>query len=113
MATLDYQSDPQTIIIPSGAVDGDTACTDASVFILDDEVLESTETFSITLSSVSPCGDVDSGATVVEIMDDDSKLHNFRPPAHVCNIPDVLTLHTQQKISVISIVCHKMHCLKV
>ena len=72
MADSDYQSGPQTIVIPSGAVDGDTACIDASLFILDDEILESTETFNLILSSVSPCGDVDSEATVVEIIDDDS-----------------------------------------
>ena len=77
----DYQSDPLTIVFSNGAVDGDTACIDASLFILDDEILESTETFSITLSSVSPYGVVDSGATVVEIINDDSKLLVPRDPS--------------------------------
>ena len=82
MANVDYQSDPQTIVISDGAVDGDTVCIDVSL-ILDDEILEPTETFSITLSSVSPCGDIDSGATVVEIVDDEGKLFVPRPPACV------------------------------
>ena len=60
------------IVIPSGAVNGDTACSDISLIIVDDELLESTETFNITLFSASPCGGIDSGATVVEIIEDDS-----------------------------------------
>ena len=79
MASSDYLSDPLMIVIPSGAVNGDTACSDISLIIVDDELLESTETFSATLLSVSPCSDVDSGATVVEIINDDSKLLSQAP----------------------------------
>lgn len=84
MANLDYQSGPQTIVISDGTVDGDTACIDISL-ILDDALLEPTEIFSITLSSVSPCGNVDSGVTVLEIIDDEGKLLVSRPLAHVCD----------------------------
>lgn len=49
-----------------------------SYFIIDDKILESTETFSIDLIDVSPCGTVGSDdSTTIEIYDDDSKDFTF------------------------------------
>ena len=57
---------------------GNTFCIDMTSFILDDDILESPESFRISLQSVTPCGNVGSNTTIVEITDNDSKfLNNF------------------------------------
>ena len=69
----DYVEGPRPITITVNAQTGDQFCIDISSFILDDNILESTESFSIFLVTVLPCGNVDSSVTVVEILDNDSK----------------------------------------
>ena len=70
----DYRPYNQTIVIPVGAQEGNSYCINMSYFIIDDEILESAETFSIELIDVSPCGTVGSAdSTTVEIIDNDSK----------------------------------------
>ena len=65
-----------TISIPPNAESMDEFYIDISDFIIDDKVLESNETFDIVLLSVSPCGTVGSDmTTVVEIIDNDSKIY--------------------------------------
>ena len=69
----DYVEGPRPITITVNAETGDHFCIDISSFILDDVILESTESFNISLVDVLPCGNVDSSVTVVEILDNDSK----------------------------------------
>ena len=70
----DYEEGNQAIEIPVGAMTGLEYCRDISTFIINDEILESTELFSIVLTSVSPCGNMGTDdTTVVEIIDNDSK----------------------------------------
>ena len=74
LAQKDYVDDVHTISIPPNATSMDKYCIDMRDIIIDDHVLESNETFDITLQSVSPCGRVGSESnTVVEIIDNDSK----------------------------------------
>ena len=69
----DYLDNFQPITITVNAQTGDQFCIDISLFLLDDNILESTELFSISLVNVLSCGNVDSSVTVVEILDNDSK----------------------------------------
>ena len=79
----DYRPYNQTIAIPVGAQVGNSYCIDMSYFIIDDEILESAETFSIDLIDVSPCGTVGSDdSTTVEIIDNDNKDFTFP----ICNL---------------------------
>ena len=71
-AEYDFQSKNQTIIVMDNATTGDTFCVDLSLFVLEDEILESTESFVIFLDSVEPCGSVKPGMTRVNIIDNDS-----------------------------------------
>ena len=70
----DYVDGVYTIPIPPNSGSLDEFCIDIRDFIIDDHILESNETFDITLQSVTPCGEVGSESnTVVEIIDNDSK----------------------------------------
>ena len=64
---------PHNITIPPGTLSGDI-CTDIEDFIFDDNILESTEDFTIEIQGVSPCGSVGAdNTTVVSITDNDSE----------------------------------------
>ena len=54
------------------ATTGDSFCVDLSLFVLEDEILESTESFRIFLDSIEPCGSVKPEMTLVNIVDNDS-----------------------------------------
>ena len=70
----DYVEGPHFITIQPGTVSGDV-CTDIEDFIIDDEILESTEDFTIQIEGVSPCGSIGTdNTTVVSITDNDSEL---------------------------------------
>ena len=73
----DFNAQPLTFLIPAGSNNGDTFCIDISNLILDDQILEFTETFSITLTAASPCGAVAAGGITVSITDNESKLSIF------------------------------------
>ena len=61
------------VTIPPGTASGDI-CTDLGTFIVDDAILESDETFSIQIQSVSPCGVIGTESiTTVGITDNDSE----------------------------------------
>lgn len=63
-----------TITIPEGSMSGDY-CIDLDRLIVDDKILESTETFTVDLLGVSPCGTIGTlNATEVSILDDDCKI---------------------------------------
>ena len=69
----DFVEGPHIITIPPETVSGDV-CTDLKSIIVDDAILESTETFIITIEGVSPCGDVGTAnTTVVHITDNDGE----------------------------------------
>lgn len=65
--------DLKEINISAGAVSGDTFCADVVIFIQDDNILESSEVFNVSLFSINPCGFVGQDTTIVEIRNDDSK----------------------------------------
>lgn len=71
-AEYDFQSNNQTITIMDNATTGDSFCVDLSLFVLEDEILESTESFRIFLDSIEPCGSVKPEMTLVNIVDNDS-----------------------------------------
>lgn len=69
----DYVPGIYRIIIPPGSVSGDY-CIDIEDFIVDDEILESTEIFTVNLIDVLPCGDIGpDDETEVSIFDNDCK----------------------------------------
>ena len=75
----DFSAQPLIFLIPAGSNNGDTFCTDISTLILDDQILELTETFNITLTAARPCGTVAAGGITVSITDNDSKFSIFDP----------------------------------
>ena len=69
----DYVEGPHSLTIPSGTASGDV-CTDIEDIIIDDEILESMENFSIAIEEVNPCGSIGADTTtVVSITNNDSK----------------------------------------
>ena len=69
----DYVEGPHTLTIPPGTASGDV-CTDIEDFIIDDEILESMENFTIAIEEVNPCGSIGADTTtVVSITNNDSK----------------------------------------
>ena len=70
----DYVAGPHTITIPPGTTSGDEICTDLADIIRDDNILESTESFTISIEDVSPCGDIGpENYTIVNIVDNDGE----------------------------------------
>ena len=78
----DYVPGIYTISIPPGSFSGDY-CIDIADFIVNDEILEATETFTVDLLDVLPCGNLGPDVeTEVSILDDDCKIsisHNVEP----------------------------------
>ena len=66
---FDYRPSDQIITISAGT---SISCIDLSLFILEDEILEDTEIFNISIYSIEPCGTVEPGITSVHITDNDS-----------------------------------------
>ena len=73
MGKDDYVPGLYTITIPPDSLSGDY-CTDLEDIIVDDAILEMTETFYIDLVSVTPCGVLGNDLkTEISITDNDSK----------------------------------------
>ncbi len=71
---LDYEATPLSIIIPAGSVNGSLACSDAIVTVIDDDIVEMSESFGIELMSSDPVLYIgDPNSALVVIMDDNSK----------------------------------------
>ncbi len=54
---------------------GDSTCLD--VMVIDDSVVESTEVFTLTLSSADPLISVINGETTISILDNDSESTSY------------------------------------
>ena len=73
-AENDFLPSKQAIIITANATRGDLFCVDLSRIVLDDEILEYTENFTVVIDSIEPCGSVNPAEqeTYVFITDNDS-----------------------------------------
>ena len=76
----DYEATTLQIVIPAGTMNNGFTCDNTTVTVLDDYIVEYTETFRVTLDSVyPPCPIGQPNSSTVYILDDDSRFTSNIP----------------------------------
>ena len=70
VVSSDYEPVSSSLMFPAGSINGSTQCI--NITITDDGVLEADETFTVTLTTMTPRVIVGNGQTTVSIMDNES-----------------------------------------
>ena len=70
----DYEATSLQIVVPAGTMNGSFSCDNTNVTILDDYIVEYSETFRVSLDSVyPPCPIGEPNSSTVFILDDDGR----------------------------------------
>ena len=76
-AVRDFTETQRTLIIPAGSVATDRMCFNLSSVVINDEVVEMTENFTLSLSSSSTSVSIDNATVQGSITDTDGKYHGI------------------------------------
>ena len=70
-ASNDFSSEPLSITIPSNAIVGQYYCFNLQSILFDDDIIEDTESFIVTIQETYPSITIEPGVTTVYITDND------------------------------------------
>ena len=70
-ASNDFSSEPLSITIPSNAIVGQYYCFNLQSILFDDDIIEDTESFIVTIQETYPSITIEPGITTVYITDND------------------------------------------